>query len=134
MSPPVEDLDEVLATLTLSRRPGTWVYCAVDEVPAGPLGAVVVEDEGTTLVVDVDRARELGLTWAFEAAWLTVDVRTALVGVGVTATLSRALAAADLPCNVLAGLHHDHLLVPVERADEALAVLRALRTPDAPRG
>jgi hypothetical protein len=28
---------------------------------------------------------------------------------------------------VLAGLHHDHLLVPAERADEAIEVLCALR-------
>ena len=30
------------------------------------------------------------------------------------------------PCNVLAGYHHDHLLVPAERADEAVSVLRSL--------
>jgi uncharacterized protein len=53
-------------------------------------------------------------------------VHSALDAVGLTAAVSRALAAAGLSCNVLAGLHHDHLLVPAGRADEALAVLREL--------
>ena len=40
--------------------------------------------------------------------------------VGLTALFSRALADAGISCNVLAGVHHDHLLVPADRADEAL--------------
>ena len=31
-----------------------------------------------------------------------------------------------MSCNVLAGYHHDHLLVPAERGDEAVQVLREL--------
>jgi hypothetical protein len=31
-----------------------------------------------------------------------------------------------VPCNVIAGYHHDHLLVPAEQADVALRVLRKL--------
>ena len=38
-----------------------------------------------------------------------------------------ALAEAGIPCNVLAGFHHDHLLVPVNGADDALVALTALR-------
>ena len=44
----------------------------------------------------------------------------------MTAAISRVLADAGLSCNVLAGFFHDHLLVPWERADEAVALLRAL--------
>jgi hypothetical protein len=35
--------------------------------------------------------------------------------------------AEGIPCNVLAGFHHDHLLVPVDKADHCIAVLSALR-------
>jgi len=31
-----------------------------------------------------------------------------------------------VPCNVIAALHHDHLLVPVNRADDAIAAIEAL--------
>lgn len=38
-----------------------------------------------------------------------------------------AWRAEGIPCNVLAGFHHDHLLVPVDKADNCIAVLSALR-------
>jgi hypothetical protein len=53
-------------------------------------------------------------------------VHSALDAVGLTAAVSRALADAGVSCNVIAGAHHDHLLVPFERGEEALAVLRGL--------
>jgi uncharacterized protein len=46
---------------------------------------------------------------------------------GLTVVLPRALADAGISCNVLAGLRHDHLLVPADRADEAIENLCALR-------
>ena len=124
---PLADLDEILAAMAVSRRPGTFVVCAADEVPDADVEAVVVEDEGLTVVLPREQAEDLRMTWGFEAAWLTIEVTTALDGVGLTAAFSRALADAGLPCNVLAGFHHDHVLVPVDRADEAVAVLRGLR-------
>jgi hypothetical protein len=87
---------------------------------------MIQESEGTTLVVTVDEAREFGIDVEFEVAWLTLTVFSSLEAVGLTASFSAALAAAGIACNVLAGYHHDHLLVPVDRADEAIAVLRAL--------
>lgn len=47
--------------------------------------------------------------------------------VGITAAASAALTAAGISCNVLAGARHDHLLVPVDRAEEALGLLDDLR-------
>jgi hypothetical protein len=121
------DLDAILAVLEVRRRPGVFAVCTLDEVPDADVEAVVVEDEGLTVVLPLADAEELRLSWGFEAAWLTVDVRTALDGVGLTAALARVLADAGLPCNVLAGFHHDHLLVPADRADEALAAIEGLR-------
>ena len=37
-----------------------------------------------------------------------------------------ALADAGISCNVLAGYHHDHLLVPADQTQRALGVLRHL--------
>ena len=125
---PLAALDEILASLTVSRRDGVFAVCTLDEVPDADVEAVVVEDEGLTVVLPLEEAQRLRLSWGFEAAWLTIDVRTALDGVGLTAAFSTALAAADLPCNVLAGFHHDHVLVPVDRVGEALEVLADLRT------
>jgi hypothetical protein len=71
-------------------------------------------------------ARRMGLVPEFVAAWLTLNVDSALDAVGLTAAVSGVLAAEGIPCNVLAGYHHDHLLVPIESAERAMAALNAL--------
>lgn len=123
------DLATVLRTMTITRRPGTYVYVAVPNGAAAPApaAATIVEDEATTVVLERGLAEASGSAWSFEAAWLTVEVHTALDGVGLTAVLARALADAGMACNVLAGFYHDHLLVPADRADDALRALSALR-------
>jgi len=97
-------------------------------VPHGmEVAATIVEDEGTTTVLRFEDAERLGVPVAFVAAWLTVEIATELDLVGLTAAVATALADAGVACNVLAGFHHDHLLVPVDDADRAIAVLGALR-------
>lgn len=121
------DLERMLATLDVVRRPGTFTFVS-GSWPSLVVAAAatVVEDEGTTLVVPVAAARAAGAPVEFEAAWLTLTVQSALQAVGLTAAFSRALADAGIACNVLAGYHHDHLLVPADRADDAVALLRGL--------
>ena len=123
------DLGRMLATLTVSRREGTYVFVTVDEpVPLGHgVEAVLTEQEGITVVATIAAAERAGWAFDFEAAWLTLDVHSALEAVGLTAAFSAALGAADIPCNVLAGFHHDHLLVPVDRVDDAIVCLESLR-------
>lgn len=121
------DLIRMLATLGVVRRPGCFTY-VTGEWPslAAVAAATIDEDEGATYVVTVEQAEAAGAPLEFEAAWLTLTVHSALEAVGLTAAFSRALADVGIPCNVLAGYHHDHLLVPVGRADDAIAVLRTL--------
>lgn len=125
---PLRDLEDVLGALRVGRREGVFAVCSVGEIPDADVEAVVFEDEGITVVLPLDQAQALSLSWGLEAAWLTIEVRTALDGVGLTAALARALADVDVPCNVLAGYHHDHVLVPVEDADVAIEAIEALRT------
>lgn len=112
--------------LSPRRHDGTFAFVSVP--PGYALGgldvvATVREDEGLTLVVPLAQAEARGLAVAFRAAWITLDAATPLDAVGITAAFSTALAAAGIGCNVIAGAHHDHLFVPVERADAAVAIL-----------
>lgn len=123
------DLDKMLATLDVERRPGRFAFVSGDHPDLRATAVAMIEEaEGTTLVVPVDAALAAGMDVEFEAAWLTLTVFSALEAVGLTAAFSAALGAVDIPCNVLAGYHHDHLLVPVDRVDEAIDALRALAT------
>jgi hypothetical protein len=127
------DIDELLSHLSVRRRPGSWCMVSDVTVPAEmTVAATIVEDEGTTTVLSVTDAERLGVRPEFVAAWLTVEVHSALDAVGLTAALATALATGNIACNVLAGYHHDHVLVPVDQADQAIAVLTALRSSHRP--
>ena len=129
--PGMTDLDEMLRTLTVSVRPERYTFVTVPAGTSSPVGdgieAVIREGEGDTVVATLERAKAEGWATEFVAAWLTLDVHSALEAVGLTAAFSAALADASIPCNVLAGFHHDHLLVPADRAEDAVTVLEALR-------
>jgi hypothetical protein len=123
------DLHAMLATLEATARPDDYVFLAVD---AGhPLAALaeatIREDEALTIVVRRSDADAHGLAYEFVAAWLTLTVHSSLEAIGLTAAFSRALGDAGISCNVLAGYHHDHLLVPASDRDTALDAIRALR-------
>jgi hypothetical protein len=126
------DLATMLATLDVERRRGVFTFVTGDW-PAlrDSASATIEEAEGTTFVVPVEVARAAGAPVEFEAAWLTLTVHSALAAVGLTAAFSTALADLGIACNVLAGFHHDHLLVPADRAEEAVEALRELA--DLPR-
>lgn len=121
------DLRTILATLDVRMADEPVVYVVVPRlVEDVVVRAAVVEDEGVTLVLDREEADDAGLVYEFVGAWLTLTVRTALDAVGVTAAISGALADAGVPCNVHAGVNHDHLVVPWDERHVATRVLRAL--------
>lgn len=121
----------MLATLAANREPGVFVFVSTPDfatAAALPARAIVVEREAVTVVMRREEAIARGLFFDFEAAWLTLAVHSALGAVGLTAAVARALADAGIACNVLAGVAHDHLLVPEAQAGAALAALARLRT------
>jgi uncharacterized protein len=110
--------------------PEIHVYCCFTDfvLPAGlaPVG-LFREAEGLTAIVPRRQARQLGLACEFESALITLGVQSDLTAVGFLAAVTSALRAVGVPCNVVSAFHHDHLLVPAQRARRALRALRAMR-------
>jgi len=112
------------------RNEGVFVFASL---PAGtnpaflqPI-ATMREKEGLTVVIEETQAIKANLPVLFRAAWITLNVHSDLQAVGLTAAFATALARANISCNVMAGAFHDHLFVPIESGEEALAVLQALQ-------
>ena len=112
--------------------PETYVFVTLppgQTVPADarPLGRFT-EAEGETLILEHEAAQRLGLSAAFPCRRITLGVHSALEAVGLFAAVAQCLTAAGIPANAVSGYYHDHLFVPVEQANAALATLADLAT------
>jgi uncharacterized protein len=128
---PISDLDELLGNLRPTLQPGCWVYCTVPlDADLGDLQPLASFREAEGLSVIVSEAEALARGWPvlFRAAWLTLEVDSALEAVGLTAAVATALTEAGISCNVVAAAHHDHLFVPFEEGERALGVLGNLQS------
>lgn len=129
--PPERDLAGMLSGLAPRLEPGVFVFCTMEDgARAGraieAATAMVRESESLSLVLPAAEARRLGFRDDLPMRCITLEVNSALDGVGLTAAVATALAGRGIACNVVAGFYHDHLFVPACRAREALDALAAL--------
>ncbi len=122
-----------LATLLRSMSPqlnaGEYVFCPLRDGRL-PDGLEIIgsfrEQEGLTVILQRSHAEQAGFDFDYVAAWITLNVHSALQAVGLTAAFATALGQAGLRCNVIAGYYHDHLFVGQSDAERAMQVLRDL--------
>jgi hypothetical protein len=122
-----------LATLLRSMspylNPGEYVFCTLrdDKLPVGlEIAGSFREQEGLTVILERCHAQKAGFSFDYLAAWITLNVHSALEAVGLTAAFASALGQAGISCNVIAGYYHDHLFVGLADAERAMQVLRDL--------
>ncbi|MBZ9989859.1 ACT domain-containing protein [Mesorhizobium sp. BH1-1-5] len=124
------DLQKLLASMTPQLLAGTYVFATLAPDAPTPAGLDPVmqfrEHEGLTLIVTEDEAKAAGLAGTFRCRMITLDVHSSLEAVGFLAAITAKLAAAGMGVNPVSAFYHDHLFVPAERAEEALAILRKL--------
>jgi hypothetical protein len=106
-----------------------FVFATVASVPPGvtPLGTFV-EAEGITLILDRAEAVATGVAYTYPCRLITLTVHSSLEAVGFLSAITAVLTTVGISTNVVSAYYHDHLLVPTDRADEAMAVLAALST------
>ncbi|NJL99937.1 MAG: ACT domain-containing protein [Synechococcaceae cyanobacterium SM2_3_2] len=125
------DIIILLSHIQPELNPGRYAFVSLPfgmEVDPAFVVASVRESEGLSVILPEQIALELGLSVAFTTAWITLTVHSDLAAVGLTAAFSQVLAQSGISCNVVAGVHHDHLFVPVAQAQEAMDLLHALQT------
>ena len=105
-------------------------FNAGDTITVTATVASIREPEGLSVIVPEQAAQDLGWPIAFSAAWIMLQVHSDLAAVGLTAAFSTALGTAGISCNVVAGVHHDHVFVPADQAERAMQVLHSLSEPE----
>ena len=125
------DLAVLLSTLSPQLRAGEFVFCSLEKARYGehahlsPLAAFQ-EEEGLTLILPRERALESGFNYDGIFRCITLNAYSSLNAVGLTAAVASVLADDGISANVVAAWHHDHIFVPSERADDAMALLAQL--------
>ncbi|HKK49302.1 MAG TPA: ACT domain-containing protein [Alkalispirochaeta sp.] len=124
------DLDTILASLDPQASTDEFVFCTFpegrysDHAILDPI-ACVTEDEGLTLVLPREQADVSSLPYETAFRRITLSVHSSLTAVGLTAAVATRLAEHGISANVVAGYYHDHIFVPSELANEAVATLSA---------
>lgn len=130
LTPGETNLSALLRTMEPVLHPEVYVFCTV---PPGQLllhltpVATFREAEGLTLIVSAAEAAQAGLASVYPCRWITLNVHSSLEAVGFLARITGQLAAHGISVNPVSGYYHDHLFVPVERAEEVVQLLHELR-------
>ncbi len=129
MSATVRETAEMISGMRPRLDPEVYVFCATDDTAlvAQALGAFR-EAEGLSLILEREHAAALGFDVSLPMRRIVLQVPSALDGIGLTAAVASALAAAGIACNMVAALRHDHVFVPAQSAERALAILLELAT------
>lgn len=131
---PERDLSQLLATLRMKQHPGAWRFETIDKDEASwvdlvnlrevrDIAMLFQEAEGLTVICKAVDDTPQNNRWA----WLELSVFSDLQAVGFLARVAAALTEADISCNAVAAYHHDHIFVPIDRAEDAIAAIEALR-------
>ena len=123
------DLKVLLQKMTPELHTGEYVFASVkkaDTISRADVICEFKEAEGTTIVIERDKADSLGLTYDCVTSWITLKIHSSLEAVGFTAAFAIALANQNISCNVMAGYYHDHIFVKQTDAEKAVEILEAV--------
>ena len=124
------ELEKLLTAMSPELREGEYVFSSVtqedfDDMQIEPVGWFR-EVEGISLILDRAAAQRLGLKQSSAYRMISLNVNSSLEAVGFLAAVTEKLAAAGVSVNAVSAFHHDHLFIPVEKADLAMSLLNDL--------
>lgn len=129
MTDAVRDTAAMIAGMAPVLDPNLYCFVTTSDKPRAAKAVALAlatfrEAEGMSLILPMAVARNMAFPSPIPMMRITLTVHSALDGVGLTAVVASVLAEAQIPCNMVAAYHHDHVFVPADLADRALAILQ----------
>jgi hypothetical protein len=78
------------------------------------------------LILEKTAAVAAGCEFTFPSRMITLTVHSSLEAVGFLAVITEGLAAAGISVNAISAYYHDHLFVPLQKADQAMHILHSI--------
>lgn len=122
----INNLDVLLKSMEPELISGEFVFCTFLEQQSFDYLLSFKEKEGWTYVVSKQIADQLKLSYPATWAMISLNVHSDLEAVGFLAALTPKLAEQGISVNVVSAFYHDHLFVPTEKKDQALAILKSI--------
>lgn len=122
-------LDVLLKTMQPVLDDELYVFATVKETfdyAALKPRLMFVEKEGVSLIITKSQATDAGIAYEFPCRMITLNVHSSLEAVGFLARISNRLAAKQMGVNPVSGFYHDHLFIPEDRAEDAMAELLSM--------
>ena len=123
------DLNKLIKGLSPKLNDGEYVFTSIKDIKLIDISEAICtfkENEGSTLVLERNRADQLGLKYNFIASWITLEIHSSLNAVGLTSLFTTELANYGISCNVIAGYYHDHIFVSTKDSLKTLEILKQL--------
>ena len=131
-APGLHNLNTLLKTMEPTLDPETYVFITTTQ----PLSTLLPklesldpqllaqEKEGLTIVTTQSLAAAHGFQEAvFPCRKISLTIHSSLEAVGLIAAITDRLKDFKISTNVVSGFYHDHIYVPVAKAEEAMSVL-----------
>lgn len=123
------DLQTLLRNMEPVRH-GEYAFCVLDDASCGALKvkplATFQEQEGLTVILARSDADLLQMHYSYVGTLITLNVHSNLNAVGFLAKIAAKLANNGLSLNAFSPVHHDHIFVRPEDADQAMILLLEL--------
>jgi hypothetical protein len=127
---PETNLQKLLANMMPELHSGEYVFASVKVDDSKIAQDAVVgwfrEPEGITVILERSAATEAGIESSFPSRMITLTIHSSLEAVGFMAVITKRLAAAGISVNAISAYHHDHLFVPLQKADKAVQILHTI--------
>jgi len=134
----VSDLKKLLKNLQPKMAKTRYFMASVEEGELMALAnyldyiiCIYREKEGLTVVFEEGihgEMADMAGKMAGPFALITLNVYSDLMAVGFLAKITAGLAKEKISVNAFSAYHHDHLLVPWERKEDALKALKRLES------